>query len=111
MERKRKRFGVQLRHIDEIFSVDGIYGYLIGPYDLCASLGKPGDFKCKEGIEVLKTVKEAGIKHRIRAGYHVIERDPQEVLNKKKEGYKIIAVSTDMLFLLRKIESVFKIIQ
>ena len=97
-----------VKHIDEIFSVNGIYGYFIGQYDLSASLGKPGDFKCKEVIEALKIVKEAGIKHRIRAGYHVIEPDPQEVLNKKKEGYKIIAVSTDMLFLLRGMELVFK---
>ena len=95
-------------HIDEIFSVSGIYGYFIGPYDLSASLGKPGDFECKEVIEVLETVKEAGIKHQIRAGYHVVEPDPQEVLNKKKEGYTIIAVSTDMLFLLRGMDLAFK---
>ncbi|MBZ9577539.1 2,4-dihydroxyhept-2-ene-1,7-dioic acid aldolase [Patescibacteria group bacterium] len=105
---------IQIEHIDavkqinEIFSVKGVFGYFIGPYDLSASLGKPGDFKCKEVIEALKIVKQAGIKYQIRAGYHVIEPDPQEVLNKKKEGYKIIAVSTDMLFFLRGLELAFK---
>jgi len=52
-----------VRHIDEIFSVDGIYGYFIGPYDLSASLGKPGNFKCKEVIDALEVVRESGIKH------------------------------------------------
>jgi len=97
-----------LKQIDEIFSVKDIFGYFIGPYDLSASLGKPGDFKCKEVLEALKTVKEAGIRHQIRAGYHVIEPDPQEVENKKKQGYKIIAVSTDMLFFLKGLKLAFK---
>lgn len=97
-----------VRHIDKIFSVDGIYGYFIGPYDLSASLGKAGDFKCEEVIDALEVVKESGIKHGVRPGYHVIEPDLQEVLNKKKEGYKIIGVSLDMLFLLRGMDLAFK---
>ena len=97
-----------VRHIDKIFSVSGIYGYFIGPYDLSASLGKPGDFECKEVIDALEVVKESGTKHRVKSGYHVIDPDPQEVLNKKKEGYKIIGVSLDMLFLLRGMDLAFK---
>lgn len=97
-----------VRHIDEIFSVEGIYSYFIGPYDLSASLGKPGDFECKEVSRALEVVKESGVKHQIKAGYHVVEPDPQEVLNKKKEGYKIIGVSLDMLFLLRGMDLAFK---
>ena len=97
-----------VRHIDEIFSVDGVYGYFIGPYDLSASLGKAGDFMCKEVIDALEVVKESGIKHGVKSGYHVIEPDPQEMFNKKEEGYKIIGVSLDMLFLLRGIELAFK---
>lgn len=97
-----------VKKIDEIFSVEGIFGYFIGPYDLSASLGKPGDFKCQEMLEALKIVKEAGIRHNIRAGYHVIEPDPEEVLSKKKQGYKIIVVSTDMLIFLKGLELTFK---
>ena len=52
---KRKNFTliVQIEHVDaignleEIFSIEKIDGYLIGPYDLSASLGIPGDFKTK----------------------------------------------------------------
>jgi len=98
-----------VRHIDKIFSVDGIYGYFIGPYDLSASLGKAGDFKCKEIIDALEVVKESGIKHGVKSGYHVIEPDPREMFSKMKEGYKIIGVSLDMLFLLRGMDLAFKL--
>jgi len=81
---------IQIEHIDaviqvdEIFSVDGIYGYFVGPYDLSASLGKAGDFKSKEVTDALEVIKESGIKHSVKLGYHVVEPDPQEILNKRK---------------------------
>jgi len=97
-----------VKNIDEIFSVKGIYGYFIGPYDLSASLGEAGDFNTKKLIDALKLVKESGIKKGVKPGYHVIEPDPQEVIKKKKEGYKIIGISLDMLFLLRGIGTALK---
>ena len=33
-----------VKNINEIFSVKGLNGYILGPYDLSASLGVPGDF-------------------------------------------------------------------
>jgi len=97
-----------VKKIDEIFSVGGIFGYFIGPYDLSASLGRPGDFECREVGEALKIVKEAGFRHRVRAGYHIIEPNPEEITNKKREGYEIIGVSLDMLFFLRGLKSAFR---
>ena len=94
-----------VKNIDKIFSVEGIYGYFIGPYDLSASIGKPGAYNEKKIIESLEIVKKAGIKHGIKAGYHVIEPNFEEVLKKRKEGYDIIGVSLDMLFLLRGLDS------
>lgn len=113
LERKTKII-IQIEHaeavenIDEIFSVKGIYGYFIGPYDLSASIGEAGDFNSKNVIDALKLVKESGIKRGVKPGYHVIEPDPQEVIKKTKEGYKIIGVSLDMLFLLRGMGAAFK---
>lgn len=113
LERKTKII-IQIEHaeavenIDEIFSVKGIYGYFIGPYDLSASIGEAGDFNSKKVIDALKSVKESGIKRGVKPGYHVIEPDPQEVIKKTKEGYKIIGVSLDMLFLLRGMGAAFK---
>ena len=98
---------VQIEHIDavdninDIFSVKGICGYFIGPYDLSASMGKTGNYHDKEVIKALEKVKKAGIKHNVKPGYHVVEPDINQVKNKIKEGYKLIAVSTDMLFLIK----------
>lgn len=105
---------VQIEHaeavenIDEIFSVKGIYGYFIGPYDLSASLGEVGNFTSTKVINALNVVKSAGLKKGIRPGYHVIEPDSKEVIKRKDEGYKIIGVSLDMLFLIRDLDIVFK---
>lgn len=105
---------VQIEHaeavenIDEIFSVEGIYGYFIGPYDLSASLGEAGDFNSKKVIDALELVMASGIKKGIKPGYHVIEPDTKELIKRKKEGYKIIGISLDMLFLHRSIDIAFE---
>ena len=50
--------------IEDIVALDGVDGIFVGPYDLSASLGMPGDFenpKFQEAIEkVCKATKEAG---------------------------------------------------
>lgn len=94
--------------IDEIFSVSNVYGYFIGPYDLSASIGKPGDYTNKEVINAIEKIKKSGVKHNIKPGYHVVEPDFKEVEAKKKEGYKLIAVSTDMLFLIKGMKEALK---
>jgi 2-dehydro-3-deoxyglucarate aldolase len=97
-----------VKNIDDIFSVDGLFGYLIGPYDLSASIGMAGDFDAKQVLSMIEIVKKSAEKHGIPAGYHIIEPSQQEISNKIAEGYRIIVVSLDMLFLKRGIDSVFK---
>ena len=97
-----------VNNIDEVLSIKGIFGYYVGPYDLSASLGRPGDFKCPKMLAALSKIKEAGRKYGVRAGYHVIEPNAAEVISKIKQGYTIIAVSLDMLILSRALESIFK---
>lgn len=50
--------------IEDIVAIDGVDGIFIGPYDLSASLGAPGDFKSPKFTEaferVCKAVKDAG---------------------------------------------------
>jgi len=56
--------------IDEIFSVSNVYGYFIGPYDLSASIGKPGDYTNKEVINAIEKIKKSAVKHNIKPGRH-----------------------------------------
>lgn len=96
---------VQIEHIDavnnlkDILSVKGVDGFIVGPYDLSASIGKPGEFNDPEVKTALKNVQLIAKKIKKPAGIHVIPPDHREVNNKIKGGYKFIAFSLDTLFL------------
>jgi 2-dehydro-3-deoxyglucarate aldolase len=88
-----------VRHIDEILATPGIDAFIIGPYDLSGSLGKPGRLEDPEVLEALKTVKEAAVKHKIPAGFHSVSSDPEKAKIKREEGFKLLAFSLDAIFL------------
>lgn len=106
----------QIEHIQaidnlkEIINTDGIDATIIGPYDLSASMGFPGEFKRKEIKEAINNYKKICKKYNKPMGIHVIPPDAQEVRQRKKEGFTFIAFSLDTLFLGRKIEKEFKAI-
>ena len=95
----------QIEHIDavsnieEIINVDGIDATLIGPYDLSASMGYPGDYNRKEVAETLKILESKIKEHKFPLGFHVIESGHEFLNNKIKKGYNFIAFSIDFLFL------------
>lgn len=98
---------VQIEHIDavnnlrEILGVDGVDGFFVGPYDLSASLGRPGDFKHPEMKKALDKIKAISKDTNKARGIHVIQPDHVEVNRRIKEGYNFIAFSLDALFLSR----------
>lgn len=96
---------IQIEHIEainnleEIISLDGLDGTFIGPYDLSASMGKPGEFEDKEVVEALNKYKKIALENDKNIGIHVISPDYNDVLTKKNEGYNFIAFSSDIIFL------------
>lgn len=96
---------VQIEHIDavknleEILDVQGVDGFIIGPYDLSGSLGVPGQFDHPLVIDALRKVKEISQEKNVLSGFHVIPPKFEEVLMKIEEGYKFVAFSLDILFL------------
>lgn len=108
---------VQIEHIDavknleKILKVDGVDGFIVGPYDLSASLGKPGEFDNPKVKYALSKVEEAARKLRALSGFHVIPPDPSRVVKKIEEGYKFIAYSLDTLFMAHHIDSDIKFIR
>ncbi len=88
-----------VNHLEEILDVDGVDGFIVGPYDLSGSLGRPGEFEHPDVIDALKRVREISKKMNVASGFHVIPPDYKEVLKKIKEGYIFIAFSLDTLFL------------
>jgi len=88
-----------VNHLEEILSVDGIDGTIIGPYDLSGSMGKPGKYEDSEVYQVLERYEGISKKVGKPMGYHVIEPDYRLVLEKIEAGYSFIAFSLDTLFL------------
>ena len=87
-----------INNIDSILKVDGVDGYIIGPYDLSASMGYPGDFDHRDVKEVFDRLKMI-IKNSDKPwGYHVVNPNPLKVTRIVKDGYKFIAIGVDFLF-------------
>lgn len=99
---------VQIEHINavnnmrEIMKVPGVDGFFIGPYDLSASLGIPGQFDhslMKEALNHVRNVKkEAGC----ISGIHVVQPQIQDLQARIDEGYEMIAYGIDYLLMADK---------
>lgn len=97
---------VQIEHIDAvqeidaILAVDGVDGIMIGPYDLSASMGHPGDFTRPLLAQALGTVSAACRKARKPYGFHCVSSNPADALARISEGATLVAYGVDFLFLL-----------
>ena len=95
----------QIEHIDginnleEIISVEGIDGTIIGPYDLSGSMGMPGEFEKPVVKEALKRYIDVCKAHYFPMGFHVVDARPEKIQEKIDEGYTFIAYGTDFLFM------------
>ena len=96
---------VQVEHIDavnnleEIFSVEGVDGYIIGPYDLSGSMGIPGQFDHPLFLETMQRIKNVASDMNMEGGIHVIEPETQQLQQRIEEGYRFIAYSLDIRML------------
>lgn len=96
---------VQVEHIravenlEAILGVDGVDGFIIGPYDLSGSLGVPGQFDHPEVVAALDRVRTVSRRMGALSGYHVIPPDHAALEEKINEGYRFVAHSLDSLFL------------
>ena len=87
-----------IANLDSIFSQE-IDGYFIGPYDLSASLGNPGIFNSDKFINAEDKILQASKQHQIKAGYHLVEPNPEQIPILVNKGYDMIAFSVDIRML------------
>lgn len=96
---------VQIEHIEgvnnleAILNTDGVDGFIIGPYDLSASLGIPGEFEHPDFKAALHTVHRVSEEANVLMGIHVVMPDVAAAMERINEGYRFIAYSIDTLFL------------
>lgn len=92
---------VQVEHIgavnnlEAILSVDGVDAYFIGPYDLSASMGLPGQFDRTEVVAAIERTKRIGRAMGKTGGLHIVEPDPAELKRRIDEGFTFLAYSLD----------------
>jgi len=96
---------VQIEHIKgvdnlkDILGVDGVDGFIVGPYDLSASVGKPGELNHPELVDIQNNIIKIAKNHSVVPGFHVVPPNPEEVTGKIREGYRFIGFSLDTLFI------------
>ena len=95
----------QIEHVNALGSLDAIFthprldAYMIGPYDLSASMGCTGRFDDQEFLAALALIEQKAALHKLPKGYHVVTPDPELARQKMAEGYAFIAYGIDALFL------------
>lgn len=87
----------------EILAVDGVAGFLIGPYDLSGSLGKPGMFDDTAVRAQLDAVEQVIASSTKPGGYHVVHSDRATFTRRVEAGCRLMAYGTDMVFLGEKL--------
>lgn len=96
---------VQIEHVDainnleEIFSCKKIDGYMIGPYDLSASMGIAGQFNNTNFKKAVTKINKKASKFKLKKGFHVVEPNKKIFYEKIKEGFNMIAYSIDIRML------------
>jgi 2-keto-3-deoxy-L-rhamnonate aldolase RhmA len=99
---------VQIEHIkavdnlESILSVEGVDGFIVGPYDLSGSLGVPGLFEHPDVVSALERVKVVSSEMNKPAGFHVVSPNPKECIRRIEDGYTFIAYSLDTLLLYKQ---------
>ena len=97
-----------VENVNEIFAINGIDGYLLGPYDLSASLNKPGEFDSKEFKLCEKKVLKSAIRNSIVPGVHIVNPDHKLINKSLKYGYKSVVYSVDFKIIINDINKSLK---
>lgn len=100
---------VQIEHVEAvknlrgIMDVDGVDAFIVGPYDLSGSLGRPGDWEHPSVLEALNEVRAVASSKGIMGGYHVVHSNHVELEQRISQGYRFVAYGDDMVFLAEKL--------
>jgi 2-dehydro-3-deoxyglucarate aldolase/4-hydroxy-2-oxoheptanedioate aldolase len=85
------------RAIEEILSVPGIDAIFIGPFDLSASLGRPGDIAHSEVHQAIVAVRDACAARTTPCGIFVV--DAAAARQAFRSGYSLVCVATETMLL------------
>ncbi len=85
--------------LENILAVDGVDGFIVGPYDLSGSLGLPGQFSHPDVIAQMDRLESMMRDHPKPGGFHIVHPDHEDVLHRIDQGARLLAYGIDMVFL------------
>jgi 2-dehydro-3-deoxyglucarate aldolase/4-hydroxy-2-oxoheptanedioate aldolase len=83
-----------VKNIESILAVPGVDAVFVGPYDLSASLGKPGRIQDADVREAIAAVRAACSRNKTAAG--IFAGDIQGALKALGEGYTLVCCAVDV---------------
>jgi 2-dehydro-3-deoxyglucarate aldolase/4-hydroxy-2-oxoheptanedioate aldolase len=86
-----------VNNIEAIVKVPGIDAVFVGPYDLSASMGKPGQIKDPEVQAAMGRIRQAALQAGVKLGIYCSDADSARAF--MLQGYTLIGLSTDLNYL------------
>ncbi|MBM3132923.1 MAG: 4-hydroxy-2-oxovalerate aldolase [Chloroflexi bacterium] len=96
---------IQIETVEGVNNIDRLLGYeavdaaMVGPYDLSASLGVPGQLEHPRVTDACKRIVEACARRGKSCGTQMIEPDGQNLSASFALGYTFIVLSSDIFLL------------
>lgn len=82
---------------DAIAALDVVDGLFIGPYDLSADQGYPGNFERPEFLEATVSVRDSCRRHGKAEGIHQVEPSLAKLRETLERGFRFVAYGTDLI--------------
>jgi len=108
---------VQIEHIRaveqmaEILTVPGVDAFIVGPYDLSASLGIPGEFAHPDFLHAMERIRTTMADFPdVAPGFHAVQPSPSDAVQRLEEGYRFLAYSLDTLVLAHTLQRDLQVI-
>ena len=89
-----------LDNLDAILSTPGVGAAFIGPYDLSASMGLPGQIDHPDVVAAQEKILQACKAHNVPAGFHVVPLDHSLIRRRIEQGYQFIGCGLDTEFII-----------
>lgn len=92
---------VQIEHIGAvdnlgtILDTQGVDGFIIGLYDLSASMGIPGQLDDPRLVQAIERVRTTALAKTKPGGIHVVEPAPDQLREHAARGFRFLAYSLD----------------
>ena len=86
-----------VQHMDDVLSVGGVDGVLVGPNDLSINLGTPDDWNSAVMQDAMRQCVELCNKKGLIAGIHV--SDSQQSIEYARKGFRLVSANSEMGFM------------